>query len=382
MTTTLRSPPSRSDSWARIAALLVTVVLLTGLTYLGVSSGPETVSVSRGGRAGQLTMHPYTYPTENGSYRADCGALVVAENRADPRSRLIALPVTRILACSSDPLAPIFYLNGGPGITNMTFPQANRLAAQHDVVMVGYRGVDGSSVLNCPEVTAALEKSADLLAKASLSAYSQAFASCAKRLERSGVDLAGYTLAEQADDIEAARVALGYKRIDLLSESAGTRLAMIYQWRYPSSVDRSAMIGVNPPGNFLFSGAEIDQGIERSSALCAQQAACRARTKNLAASMQHTAADMPSSWFSLPIKRGNVLVGTFLGLTEANSDGGSPLTGPMTLNSWISAAQGDPRGLWFLSAMANLVLPQSFVWGEFASIGMTDAQPVERYFTS
>ena len=205
---------------------------------------------------------------------------------------------------------------------------------------------------------------------------------CAKRLERSGVDLAGYTLEEQADDIEAARVALGYKRIDLLSESAGTRLAMIYQWRYPNSVDRSVMVGVNPPGNFLYSGAEIDQGIERYSALCAKQPACRARTKNLAASMQHTAADMPSSWLSLPIKPGNVLVGTFLGLTEANSDSGSPLTGPMTLNSWISAAQGDPSGLWFLSAMANLVLPQSFVWGEFASIGMADAQPVERYFSS
>jgi len=49
----------------------------------------------------------------------------------------------------------------------------------------------------------------------------KAFAACAKRLERSGVDLTGYTLAEQADDINAARVALGYKRIDLFSESAG-----------------------------------------------------------------------------------------------------------------------------------------------------------------
>src|SRR5580698_10326636 len=381
MTTTLRSPPSRSFTWARIVALLVTIVLLTGLTYLGVSSSPETVSVSPGAHAGQLTMHPCTYPTENGAYRADCGTLVVPEDRADPRSRLIALPVTRILARSSHPLAPIFHLNGGPGITNMTFPQASRLAAQHDVVMVGYRGVDGSSVLNCPEVTAALESSADYLAKASLSAYSQAFASCAKRLERSGVDLAGYTLAEQADDIEAARVALGYKRIDLLSESAGTRLAMIYAWRYPNSVDRSAMIGVNPPGNFIYSGAEIDQGIEAYSALCAHQPACRARTANLAASMKHTAAHMPSSWYSLPIKPGNALVGTFLGLTETTSVD-TPLSGPMTLDSWISAAQGDPSGLWLLSTMANLTLPQSFTWGEFASIGMADAQPVERYFSS
>src|SRR6202453_4099837 len=171
-------------------------------------------------------------------------------------------------------------------LISITFPQASRLAAQHDVVMVGYRGVDGSAVLNGPEVTAALENSADCLGKASLSAYSRAFASCAKRLERSGVDLAGYTLAEQADDIGAARVALGYKGIDLLSESAGTRLAMTYQWRYPNSVERSVMIGVNPPGNFIYSGAEIDQGIERYSALCAHEPACRARTKNLAASMK------------------------------------------------------------------------------------------------
>jgi pimeloyl-ACP methyl ester carboxylesterase len=355
---------------------------LTGLTYLGVSSSSPPL-VPQGAHAGQLTMHSCTYPTENGGYRADCGTLVVPENRADPRSRLIALPVTRVLARPSHPLAPVFRLQGGPGVTNMTFPDASRLAAQHDVVMVGYRGVDGSSVLNCPEVTTALEKSADFLDKASLSAYSQAFASCGQRLERDGVDLAGYTLAEQADDIDAARAALGYQRIDLLSESAGTRLAMIYAWRYPNNVDRSAMISVNLPGNFLYSGAEIDQGIEQYSALCAQDPACRARTANLAASMQHTAANTPSRWHFLPIKPGNVLVGTFLGLTDETSEGASgPLSGPMTLNSWISAAHGDPSGLWLLSEMAGLILPSSFAWGEFASIGLADAQPAARYFSS
>jgi pimeloyl-ACP methyl ester carboxylesterase len=216
-----RARRPRAFTGVRIVAVLVIIVLLMGLTYLRVSSGTDTVSVPQGAHAGQLTMHSCTHPTAGGSYRADCGTLIVPEDRADPRSRLIALPVIRILARSSHPLAPIFHLTGGPGITNMKFPDANRLLAQHDVVMVGYRGVDGSSVLNCPEVTAALENSATFLARASLSAYSRAFASCAKRLERDGVNLAGYTLAEQAGDIEAARVALGYKRIDLLSESAG-----------------------------------------------------------------------------------------------------------------------------------------------------------------
>ncbi len=366
---------------SRIVALAVIGVMLLGLTYIGFASGGAAVAVPQGAHAGQLTMHPCTYATEKGAYRADCGTIVVPEDRANPRSRLIALPVTRILARSSHPLAPIFHLNGGPGTTNMTFPQADRLAADHDVVMVGYRGVDGSSVLNCPEVTAALESSSDYLAKTSLTAYSQAFASCAKRLERSGVDLAGYTLEEQAADIEAARVALGYKRIDLLSESAGTRLAMIYSWMYPKSVDRSVMLGVNPPGNFLFTGAEIDQGIDRYSSLCAKQPSCHARTANLAASMKHTAAHMPSNWYSLPIKPGNVLVATLMGLQEETATA-TPLSGPMTLNSWISAAQGDPSGFWLLSVMANIALPQAFTWGEFASIAMADAQPAERYYSS
>ena len=182
---------------------------------------------TRGAKAGDVTMHACTYKTEQGAMPADCGTLVVPENRASSKSRLMALPLTRVRSSSSRPLAPIFRLQGGPGVTNMKFSDASRLAAQHDVVMVGYRGVDGSSVLNCPEVSVALEHSADYLGNASLSAYSKAFASCAQRLERHGVDLGGYTLAEQADDIETARVALGYTRIDLVSESAGTRLAMI-----------------------------------------------------------------------------------------------------------------------------------------------------------
>src|SRR5215472_6623159 len=373
----IKSPRSRPFTWARIVALVLTAGLLMGLTYLRFASGPETVSVPQGAHAGQLTMHPCTYPTENGSYRADCGTLVVPEDRADPHSRLIALPVIRIPARSSHPLAPIFRLNGGPGQTNMKFPEASRLIARHDIVMVGYRGVDGSSVLNCPEVTAVLSSSADLLGSASLHAYAQAFAACAHRLEHAGVDLAGYTLAEQADDIEAARVALGYHRIDLLSESEGTRLAMIYAWRYPNDVQRSAMIGVNPPGNFLWSGTEIDQGIERYSAYCAQDPSCRSRTADLAATVRNTAAHPPSRWLFLPVKPGNVRMTTFLGMADAAAS--PPVTGPVTLNSWISAARGNPGGLWVLSMLGDLVLPKVFTWGEFAAIGQADAHTAERY---
>ena len=66
----------------------MTIVLLMGLTYLRVSSSPAAISVPQGAHSGQLNMHACTYtPTEQGAMRADCGTLVVPENRADPRSR-------------------------------------------------------------------------------------------------------------------------------------------------------------------------------------------------------------------------------------------------------------------------------------------------------
>lgn len=49
-------------------------------------------------------------------------------------------------------------LEGGPGKTNMKFSKASRLADNHDVLLVGYRGVEGSSVLDCPEVESLLRR--------------------------------------------------------------------------------------------------------------------------------------------------------------------------------------------------------------------------------
>ena len=99
------------------------------------------------------------------------------ENRHDPNSRLIALPITRIRARSAQPGVPVFRLQGGPGVTNMEFPAASRFTDTHDVVLVGYRGVDGSSRLDCPEVGSSREHSRDLLGERSLRADAAAYRS-------------------------------------------------------------------------------------------------------------------------------------------------------------------------------------------------------------
>src|SRR3954454_5159301 len=273
----MEAPTTRLFGPARIAAIGLIMIAAAALAFLRFAPDGGRVSVPAGAHAGGLTLHSCSYPTEAGSYAADCGTLVVRENRHDPHSRLIALPVTRIRARTSNSRTPIFRLQGGPGLTNMQFPNANRYAHDRDVVLVGYRGVDGSVRLDCPEVDSAMKHARDFVGSAYFEASARASRSCAARLTAAGDDLAGYSLPERADDLDAARRALGYRQVDLLSESAGTRTALIYAWRHPKGVERSLMVGVNPPGNFLWYPRTTDEQIGKYSALCAHDAACHAR---------------------------------------------------------------------------------------------------------
>src|SRR5262245_46462617 len=91
----------------RVVALALLALATPGLAYVHFASGDAPVRVPSGAHAGQLTLHPCRYGTTDGSYPADCGTLVVRENRHDPDSRLIALPVTRVRARSATPGAPM-----------------------------------------------------------------------------------------------------------------------------------------------------------------------------------------------------------------------------------------------------------------------------------
>ena len=372
---------TRMFTLSRVIALGLIALLVAGLAYLRFAPDSGLVSVPEGAKAGDLILEPCEYPTENGTYAAECGTLIVPEKRADPQSRLIALPVTRIRARSDHPGEPIFLLQGGPGATNMTFDKVNRYADEHDVVLVGYRGIDGSVRLDCPEVESALTGTTDLLSEETSQAYADAYRSCATRLTGEGFDLGSYGITSQVDDMEAARTALGYNRIDLLSESAGTRTAIIYSWRYPDSIHRSVMIGVNPPGHFLYYPGTTDEQIGRYAALCAKDDSCRARTDDLAASMRQANADIPDRWLFLPIKKGNVRIASFFGLMESTT-AATPYAGPTIIDMWLSAAEGDASGLWAGSFIADLFFSKLFVWGQYAAFARADAQAVGDYFSS
>ncbi len=258
------------------------------------------------------------------------------------------------------------------------FPQASRLTDKHDVVLVGYRGVDGSRRLDCPEVAGAMQGADDLTAAKALPATTRAFKLCADRLTREGVDLNAYSVVQRVEDMESARTALGYSRIDLLSSSAGTRTAMVYSWRHPDSLHRSAMVSVNPPGHFVWDPRITDSQFAQYAELCRADAGCAARTPDLAATVRQAAAAIPDRWGPFRIKDTNVRVLSQYAMHH-NGPGSAPNNAPTLIDAYLS---GDAGALWAMSFLGDVTLPSSIVWGEFASFAMIDAPAAKAYYAA
>lgn len=343
-----------------LAALTASWFVAIGI---GCGSGQEPAPPPMpqpGAVAGDFDVTPCVHEAKEIEYAAECGTLIVPENRSKPDSRLIALPVTRIPATDESQSEPIFWLAGGPGSSNMGYSRVEWFHEEHDIVLVGYRGVDGSVYLSCPEIEEAMAAGPSMMSRESMKMQGAAAAACADRLTAEGVDLDGYTVLEVVDDIEEARQALGYDRINLESGSYGTRLAQIYTWRYPDTVHRNAMVAVNPPGRFWWDGAILEQQILRYSSLCAEDEYCASRTSDLAASIQTALDNMPERWLVFPVDRDAVLFMTFMGLYSVNG-------AAMTFDIWLAASEGDYSGMALVTAAMAFMLPKGFAWGESSS---------------
>ena len=143
---------------------------------------------------------------------------------------------------------------------------------------------------------------------------------------------------------------------------------MIYAWRYPKSIHRSVMIGVNPPGHFLWDPQTTDAQIRRYSRLCAQDSGVQqADRRPRGDDARRTASDMPEPVLGPPVRQerrpGRVLL-------RADGDDRGRSAAVRTDDDSTPGSRrpkGDPSGLWFLSLMARMAFPESFVWGELAA---------------
>jgi pimeloyl-ACP methyl ester carboxylesterase/membrane protease YdiL (CAAX protease family) len=355
---------------------LVALILFTALFLAGCGSKDAPVPVvPEGAQAGDLTglaKCEYQPADSKRNYAAECGTLAVPENWNKAASPLMGLPVVRIPASGPNPAEPVFYLQGGPGQSNFSWAAPDWLFENHDVVFVGYRGIDGAVSLSCPEVDRMLKAHVgkDLFSEQARKETVTAVRQCAATYQEAGVDLSGYTIPGVVEDLEAARIAMGYDRINLLSESYGTRVAQIYAQMHPDSLRRLVLIGVNTPGRFVWSRADLDELIEYISALCAQDAACSSRTSDFAQSMYDVNHNMPKRWLFFNIDPDSVRLGShFMFLDNPNM--------PMIFDAYLAASEGDPSGLAMLNLMTSIAPIDQQIFGDLSSkAGSVD---LERY---
>ena len=78
-----------------------------------------------------------------------------------------------------------------------------------------------------------------------------------------GVDLQAYNTNENADDVEALRLALAVETISLLGISYGTHLALAFARRHPGNLHRMVLAGVEGPNHTLKLPGALQQQLEQ-----------------------------------------------------------------------------------------------------------------------
>ena len=346
------------------------LIILGLIAILASACSAASQPLPDGTQAGELVdLAPCTYKLNKTKYQAECSNLVVSENRSNPDARLTSLPVIRVLALNENPSEPIFWLAGGPGGTNLKFLALDELIEDHDIVLVGYRGVDGPSRLDCPELAQAVKGKDDaLFTESFLANFGKNAIQCSERLRSEGFDLDGNTIPEVVEDLEDARIALSYEKLNLLSASYGTRVALIYSWMYPESLNRSAMIGANTPGHFVWEPSTIDAQIAYDAALCAKDPLCSSRTDDLVESMRSVIGNVPDRWLVFPIDPGKVGFMTHFMLFHRG-------TSATVIDAYLAAEAGDPSGLALMALVYDLMIPSTQTWGDWMAKGSIDYDP-------
>jgi hypothetical protein len=119
---------------------IISSIALLSLMLAAFDGAKELpITVPTEAQVGDLVdLEPGTYEANKVEYDADCGTLVVLENRADPNSRLIALPVIRVRATGGNPTEPIFYFAGGLGKPTLPSIPVSRWTSMRDLAGPGW----------------------------------------------------------------------------------------------------------------------------------------------------------------------------------------------------------------------------------------------------
>lgn len=204
---------------------------------------------------------------------ARCATVPVRESAGS--NRMLELRVVVLPAHSTSPLPdPILPLAGGPGqgAAELAAPFGQRFATyrdQRDIVLVDQRGTGRSNGLRCDAPSATAELMGTLFDHARLPG-------CRDNLQFTS-DLTRYTTMAAARDYEVVLDHLGYREVNIIGISYGSRLGLEIARQLPRRVRTLTIEAVVPP-TFAWPGlgaVDADKALSTLIDDCASDASCR-----------------------------------------------------------------------------------------------------------
>lgn len=328
--------------------IIVLAAIFTSITlFFQQSQGTEIKSP-------RVELKPEKITCRTKEYDGLRGTLYVPQDRTKPDSRIIELPVVVVKSLSPDPDYPIFQFTGGPGISNINPAEHidESELINHDIIEVGYRGVDGTHKLNHPLFDEIL-RTPDFLSSTGLKEIGKKLTQAAKSLTASGIDVGQYNILNVVDDMEAARAALGYEKINITGGSYGGAVVMVYCLRYPQSIQKAIMMEAAFPYDIAFGKpAVFDERLNHINGLWKKNAEAVKRSPDIVQTMRNVLANLPKEYNGMLIDRSRVKLMTSFGITNQR------LYANMVFDAYVSAEKGDFSSIAVMCLMYEMFMGQ------------------------
>jgi pimeloyl-ACP methyl ester carboxylesterase len=236
--------------------------------------------------------HLHACPVTDNVGDAYCGTYDVWEDRDAKAGRKISLRIVVLPALKQKPAPdPLFFLAGGPGqgaasLAGPLHEAFRRLQSDRDIVFVDQRGTGKSNPLSCKpsEAQAKSDESDDSEDDAANPAMLVRLRACLESY-KDKADVTKYTTTIAMDDLDDVRSFLGYGKINLYGGSYGTRAALVYARRHPSTTRAVILDGVAPTDMRLplYMARDGQRALDLLARDCAQDAeGCGKRFPKLA----------------------------------------------------------------------------------------------------
>jgi pimeloyl-ACP methyl ester carboxylesterase len=257
---------------------------------------------------------PFKGSIEYEAGEIECGLLQVPENRENPNSRFIELHFIKLNSTWDDEEEidedeedsglepgkrddPVIYLTGGPGAPAEYYVgrfKDHGIRKHRDLYILEQRGIVNSGDFcetyssRNPEIS-----NVDTLAK-SAEAARIAAEDCARNAMAAGVDITAYNTIENARDVKALRIALGFDQWNVWGISYGTLLGQAYIKEDPEgilAVVLDAIVPLDARGEVI-SWRVInwyDRDLTKLDELCQADASCADSFPDLGARVRDAA---------------------------------------------------------------------------------------------